>query len=114
MKIQTSIKKLKEYYGTGDALAVGYCDAWHLLRGVNAFAYNAGVYGWNFDAFEVNGKLITTGYRGMFGRRARFVSDFEKKARAIFENWNIKHETKQKRLAKLREKWLNKEFETGE
>lgn len=29
----------------------------------NHFAYNAGVYGWNFDLIEYNGKYYISGYR---------------------------------------------------
>lgn len=44
--------------------AISYCGAQALLSRLDRFGYNAGVYGWNYDAYDMgNGICITTGYR---------------------------------------------------
>ena len=63
-------------------LKVNYCAAQCLLRFSHRTAYNAGVYGWNFDLYEVFGVAICTGYRNVPGR---FVdcSKWEENARRV-------------------------------
>ena len=106
MKIQTTRKELLRNYGKETALAIGYCDAWHLLKGagVEPFACCSGVYGWNFDAYEVDGVLICTGYRGMIGKQAENVEKYEKKAREIMENYTFNPETYKKDQQKQTQK----------
>ena len=56
------------YNGAARVVRVGYCGAQNLLRGVDAFASNAGVYGWNWSAYNVGGGVvICTGYRNLTG-----------------------------------------------
>lgn len=113
MTIQTTRKELLRNYGNG-GLSVGYCDARYLLKYEDKRAFTAGVYGWNFDAYDVDGVLICTGYRGMIGKQPRFLAKYEKKARAIVENWDLKFEQKQKRIGKLLRAWIKKEYEKAE
>lgn len=61
MKIQTTKKAIKENYGK--IVYVGYCDLVHLLSFKDAFAYTAGVYGWNADIYDLDGIALVTGYR---------------------------------------------------
>lgn len=119
MKIQTTRKKLLQEYGTACALSVGYCDAWHLLKGagVEPFAYCSGVYGWNFDAYDIDGVLLCTGYRGMIGKQAQFVEKYEKKAREIMDAYTFNPETykkdqekKQKKIKKLLLQFIQDNF----
>ena len=53
------------------------------LAGVGPFAYTCGVYGWNFDAYEVAGVLLCSGCRGMIGPRLENSAKYEEKARKI-------------------------------
>lgn len=46
-------------------VSVGYCDLQWLLSRHEPLFYNCGVYGWNYDVYEVYGVTICTGYRGM-------------------------------------------------
>lgn len=39
-------------------LSVSYCGMQHLLINHQPFAYNGGVYGWNWDAYNVYGITI--------------------------------------------------------
>lgn len=56
------------YNGAARVVRVGYCGAQNLLCGVDAFASNAGVYGWNWSAHNVGGGVvICTGYRNLTG-----------------------------------------------
>ena len=82
MKFRTTAKAVK--WGYHEIIQVGYCGAHWLLYGLHPVAYTAGVYGWNFDVYEVEGVAICTGYRGMPGKRLPydFVNGFEKRAEA--------------------------------
>lgn len=109
MTIQTTRKELVWNYGNS-GLAVGYCDAYALLKYEDKRAFTAGVYGWNFDAYDIDGVLICTGYRGMIGKQPKFLAKYEKKARAIVDNWDLKFDQKQKRVAKLLRAWVRDEY----
>lgn len=43
-------------------VTAGYCDLQYLLSGVDPIGYNAGVYGWNYDVYVLDGICILTGY----------------------------------------------------
>lgn len=86
MKFKTTRKAIVA--NSSNLVSAGYCDLAHLLTNHSPIAYTAGVYGWNFDVYEVYGLTICTGYRYMPGRRANGIREFEKKARAIRNDWN--------------------------
>lgn len=49
-------------------IRVGYCGAENLLRGVHPFAYNTGIYGWNWSVYYIgDGVVVCTGYRNLIG-----------------------------------------------
>lgn len=66
MKYKTTAKEVRNNY---NVLTVGYCDMQSLLRNRSPESYTSGVYGWNFDVYNVSDILpntvICTGYRGM-------------------------------------------------
>ena len=100
MKYKTTAKALREYgYNVKSA---GYCDLQYLLNNHSATAYTCGVYGWNFDVFEVYGVTICTGYRGMPGKRLNGITEYEQKARDIL-SWENKapYEEKQQAVENL-------------
>lgn len=90
MKFKTTRKAIVE--GSVKLVYAGYCDLQTLLRNHSPIAYTSGVYGWNFDVYEVNGLTICTGYRGMPGRRANNVGEYERKARAIMDEYTRNYE----------------------
>lgn len=48
-----------------NTIALSYCQCQAVLAmfgGEYKIGYNAGVYGWNYDLYEVNGVSIVTGY----------------------------------------------------
>ena len=85
MKYKTTRKAIVEGTPRNRLLSIGYCGAANLLRNHAPIAYTSGVYGWNFDVYEVNGLTICTGYRGMPGRRANNVCKYEAAAREAME-----------------------------
>ena len=83
MKYKTTRKAIVA--GSPRLVSAGYCDLQTLLRYHSPIAYTSGVYGWNFDVYEVNGLTICTGYRGMPGRRASNIDKYEQAARDALE-----------------------------
>lgn len=83
MKFKTTRKAIVN--GSSNIVSVGYCDLSTLLRYHSPIAYTCGVYGWNFDVYEIHGLTICTGYRGMPGRTANNVRKYEQAARDALE-----------------------------
>ena len=104
MKYRTTAKAIRQ--SGGNIISIGYCDAWHLLSNHSAVAYTCGVYGWNFDVYEINNITICTGYRGMPGRTANNVREFEKQARRIHEDYNTPYEERKQKIEKLLDEFL--------
>lgn len=101
MKYKTTIKAIRE--GAVNVRSAGYCDLSYLLRAHDANAYTAGVYGWNFDVYEVYGLTICTGYRGMPGKRLEGVAEAEAEAQKIWswENKAMTYDEKREAVEKL-------------
>lgn len=101
MKYRTTIKALRE--GACNLRCAGYCDLQSLLRAHDANAYTRGVYGWNFDVYEVYGLTICTGYRGMPGKRLEGIAEAEAKAEKIWswENKSMTFEEKKEAVETL-------------
>ena len=99
MKYKTTRKAIVN--GSTNIVSVGYCDLATLLRNHSPNAYTCGVYGWNFDVYEVYGLTICTGYRGMPGRTANNVREYERRARAIFDELGGNWEEKDARVEEL-------------
>ena len=62
MKYKTTAKAIRE--GACNPRAAGYCDIQNLLINHSPIAYTCGVYGWNFDVYEVYGVTITVKMSG--------------------------------------------------
>lgn len=78
MKYKTTAKAIRE--GNCNPRSAGYCELDCLLSNHVPVAYTSGIYGWNFDAYEVYGVTICTGYRGMVGKRLEGIGEYERKA----------------------------------
>ena len=100
MKFKTTRKAIVN--GSANVKCAGYCDLQALLRNHSPIAYTAGVYGWNFDVYDVYGVTICTGYRNMPGARLEHIREYDAKAAAI---WSWENETpfaeKQKQVENL-------------
>lgn len=99
MKYKTTAKALRN--GCTRIVSAGYCDLQCLLRTKDPIAYTSGVYGWNFDVYEIDGLTICTGYRGMVGPRANNIQKYEEKASKIWEDYARPWEDRQKEVDAL-------------
>lgn len=101
MKYKTTIKALRE--GACKLRSADYCDLQHLLTNHQPIAYTCGVYGWNFDVYEVYGLTICTGYRRMPGKRLEGIAEAEEKAMEILsrENKGMTYEEKREAVENL-------------
>ena len=99
MKYKTTRKAILN--GSPRLVCAGYCDLSFLLRDHDPVAYTSGVYGWNFDVYEVYGLTICTGYRGMPGRRANNIGVYEQAARELAENRALTYEQRKERRERL-------------
>lgn len=88
MKIKTTRKAIIS--SSPRLVSAGYCDLQTLLRYHSPIAYTSGIYGWNFDVYEIHGLTICTGYRGMPGRRANNAEKYEQAAREALERLDWK------------------------
>lgn len=87
----------------------------NLLRYENPVYYNAGKYGWNWDAYYINGVILIDGYRNMIGSRINLdiLHEYDLRAKKIqdhymCDNYNV-------RAVKTREiiKELTERFKKG-
>lgn len=96
MKLKTTNKVIKNGYY--HILSIGYCDMAHLLKYQAPFAYNAGVYGWNWDAYEIDNICICTGYRPISSSNTNvnfdLMREYEQNAQNICNNWSIEYDKK--------------------
>jgi hypothetical protein len=106
MKYRTTRKAIVEGTPRKDLFAVGYCDLTHLLCNHQPIAYTCGVYGWNFDVYTVNGKTICTGYRNMPGFHANNVTEYERRARAIHNDYSRPWEERSAEIEALLDEFL--------
>jgi hypothetical protein len=83
MKYRTTRKAIVSSIPAEKLFFCHYCEAQYLLSGHAPVAYTSGVYGWNYDVYNVYGITICTGYRGMPGKRAKNVAAYDLKARSI-------------------------------
>lgn len=107
MKFKTTRKAIVE--GSAKIVSVGYCDLSSLLVTHSPIAYTCGVYGWNFDVYEIDGLTICTGYRGMPGKPAKRCREFDEKARKIlsWENTEMTYDEKRENVEKLLHEWIS-------
>ena len=104
MKFKTTRKAIVN--GSSNIVYAGYCDLSNLLRNHSPIAYTCGVYGWNFDVYEIDRLTICTGYRGMPGRRANNIIEYEAKARLIMEEYSKPYEERTAAVEKLLHEWI--------
>lgn len=104
-KIKTTCRDIKER--ANNVRSCGYCDLSTLLKYHEPIAYTSGVYGWNFDVYDVYGITICTGYRGMVGERLINISEYEKQARTIDENYSVSWEERKSAIDKLLKEFCN-------
>lgn len=108
MKFKTTQREINNGYY--NRICIGYCDLQYLLYGLDPIAYTCGVYGWNADIYQLdNNTVIITGYRpfGNISADYEYNRKMDTKARKIVYNYDIKPETRRRRLEKLRNEFIN-------
>ena len=101
MKYKTTRKSIVSGTPAKRLVCAGYCELQNLLCGHSPVAYTSGVYGWNFDVYEVYGMTICTGYRGMPGRHANGCTEYEAKAREIRNNYFAPYDERMEKIENL-------------
>lgn len=101
--------EIRRQYKT--VIQLGYCDLYELTRNLKKIGYNAGIYGWNYDVFELDwNTCIITGYRTFDKGTIRLTSDFiqymDKKANEITNNNNCNYEEYEKQMDSLKNEFL--------
>ncbi len=99
MKYKTTAKAIRE--GACNPRAAGYCELQNLLRAHDPIVYTEGIYGWNFDVYEIYGLTICTGYRGIPGKRLEGSEEYEKKANAIWCDYNRSYDERRAEVENL-------------
>ncbi len=112
MKVKVTRKQVLDNYC--QVISVGYCDLCHLLQFKSANYYNCGVYGWNCDIYDLgNGVALSTGYRPFGNLKASYyhlTREYNEKAKKVHEQYynnKIKYDTKNKKLDKLLNEFVN-------
>lgn len=101
MKFKITRKELRDNYRV---VNVPYCELQHLLRYCSPIAYNAGVYGWNYDVYDFTqystNIAICTGYRcppGIFASRDTYAK-YEDEAKAIVYGGDVPYDQFKEKL----------------
>lgn len=79
-KIKTTRAQIKKCFLK--VFCCGYCELSDIVTKSPMF-YNSGLYGWNYDVYVFGNIAVTTGYRGMFGKRIdfEFLQSLQKEAK---------------------------------
>lgn len=112
MKYHITRKEIKNNYAH---IMDVYNTPSYLLYYEAPFAYNAGTYGWNWDAYEINGVIIVKGYRNRVGKKIGYdiIHPYDEKAREITENRELDY-WKRKELVHGLLIELTEKFKKGE
>ena len=102
--------EIRRQYKT--VIQLGYCDIYELTRQLKKIGYNAGVYGWNYDVFELDwNTCIITGYRTFSKGTIRLTSEFiqymDKKAYKIIKNNSCNYDEEQKQMKLLKNEFID-------
>lgn len=108
MKKQTTKNSIKRNYN--NIINVGYTNLNHLFYyDDNNKYYNCGVYGWNWNAYELDANTcIISGYRNTVGSDIDhdYIVKIDNKAKEIIKNYT-KYEDQIKHLEDLKAEFLN-------
>ena len=105
--MKTKVTKREIQQNFSRIIEIGYCDMQFLLRYHNPNWYGCGVYGWNFDVYDLGkGLCIVTGYRPFGNLRIAYdkLHKLEGKASAIVYDRSIPSEKSQKKVERLLQK----------
>lgn len=108
-KAKVTRKWLNENYY---CCAAGYADLYYLFYNISPDYYTCGVYGWNMDAYVIDGYCVTTGYRGMINNSQNHYTysigrEYNERARKIIEKGC---EKRNEQLAALQREFIAEVF----
>lgn len=106
MKIKTTAKAIKESTPAKYLKRADYCSMHYLLIGESPVAYTCGVYGWNFDAYQIGQYTICTGYRNMPGESVadyETLNKYETAAEKIYNDYKTDYDERIKKINNLLE-----------
>lgn len=105
MKYNTTRKAIINGYH--NIIQAGYCELQNLLTYHSPASYTCGVYGWNFDLYDIDGVAICTGYRNMPGKRVpNLVRKFDNAAMSVHGTYEERRDATEKLLREFIEKAL--------
>ena len=88
-------------------LSIPYATLQSLLSYIEPIGYNAGIYGWNFDCYNIDGVLLMTGYRTIGKTVERsIINKYEKQADSL-NSQDISYESKKKEALKLLNQFIS-------
>ena len=88
-------------------LSIPYATLQSLLSYIQPIGYNAGIYGWNYDCYDIDGVLLMTGYRTIGKTIDRsIINKYEKQADNL-NSQNISYEDKKKEALRLLGQFIN-------
>ena len=88
-------------------LSIPYATLQSLLSYVEPIGYNAGIYGWNFDCYDIDGVLLMTGYRTIGKTIDRsIIKKYEKQADRL-NSQDISYESKKKEALRLLNQFID-------
>lgn len=105
--MKTKVTRKDVYSRHTRVIRIGYCDASYLLYYEDAWAYNSGTYGWNYDVYSVGSVALCTGYRPI-GERVNFdlLTEYDNKARWIVADGAIPHDEAEVKVKELLYKFI--------
>lgn len=85
MKTNVTEKYLRSTYSK--VITLGTCTPNYLMAYTSPDYYTYGVYGWNFDAIDIDGVLVMWGDRRTFGKHADYdlIREYEEKAKQLHD-----------------------------
>lgn len=116
MKVKTTSKQIKLMQSPLHTWRCGYCDLQNIFYGISPIAYTCGVYGWNYDIYQLDDEIITTGYRGMIGQSIPheilrkydiLASNILATSKDSNQSWDEFTEQRTNKLNALRQEFLN-------
>lgn len=81
IKQKVTSKFVKDVFGVQNIINVRYCKIDKWLHRLSPMFYTCGIYGWNYDVYNLSGFAICQGYRNIPGTRATDQQIDEIKAR---------------------------------
>lgn len=91
-------------------LRVGADTLYHLLINHEPVGYNAGVYGWNWDAYEVGGVVICAGHRNKPGVVPYGAREYDAEAKKILLS-DAPYEERVAKVEKLLRKFCKEQWD---